>query len=181
MKRIAKPVRCAIYTRVSTDQGLEQDFNSLDAQHDASQASTIRQRPGNAGGGHSRSRTRLSIQPYSRGLAGRFASKFPGGKITENFEKNAPPGDFHFEINKRFQLFAAKIPYATEQGIFRVHPIHIPVYIQSTFPSIKVKARICWKLAAEMTCLIGRSRSRSRRPVLFSRRVELTQFEFGEA
>ena len=31
-------VRCAIYTRVSTDQGLEQDFNSLDAQFDASQA-----------------------------------------------------------------------------------------------------------------------------------------------
>jgi hypothetical protein len=24
-------VRCAIYTRVSTDQGLDQDFNSLDA------------------------------------------------------------------------------------------------------------------------------------------------------
>ena len=34
----AKQVRCAIYTRVSTDQGLEQDFNSLDAQYDASQA-----------------------------------------------------------------------------------------------------------------------------------------------
>jgi site-specific DNA recombinase len=34
----AKLVRCAIYTRVSTDQGLEQDFNSLDAQYDASQA-----------------------------------------------------------------------------------------------------------------------------------------------
>jgi DNA invertase Pin-like site-specific DNA recombinase len=34
----AKPVRCAIYTRVSTDQGLEQDFNSLDAQYDASHA-----------------------------------------------------------------------------------------------------------------------------------------------
>jgi site-specific DNA recombinase len=33
-----KHVRCAIYTRVSTDQGLEQDFNSLDAQCDASQA-----------------------------------------------------------------------------------------------------------------------------------------------
>ncbi len=33
-----KRVRCAIYTRVSTDQGLEQDFNSLDAQYDASQA-----------------------------------------------------------------------------------------------------------------------------------------------
>jgi site-specific DNA recombinase len=34
----AKHVRCAIYTRVSTDQGLEQDFNSLDAQYDACQA-----------------------------------------------------------------------------------------------------------------------------------------------
>jgi site-specific DNA recombinase len=33
-----KPVRCAIYTRVSTDHGLEQDFNSLDAQQDAAQA-----------------------------------------------------------------------------------------------------------------------------------------------
>jgi DNA invertase Pin-like site-specific DNA recombinase len=34
----AKTVRCAIYTRVSTDQGLEQDFNSLDAQYDAASA-----------------------------------------------------------------------------------------------------------------------------------------------
>ena len=33
-----KVVRCAIYTRVSTDQGLEQDFNSLDAQYEASRA-----------------------------------------------------------------------------------------------------------------------------------------------
>lgn len=31
-------VRCAIYTRVSTDQGLDQDFNSLDAQYEASKA-----------------------------------------------------------------------------------------------------------------------------------------------
>ena len=31
-------VRCAIYTRVSTDQGLDQEFNSLDAQYDASKA-----------------------------------------------------------------------------------------------------------------------------------------------
>jgi site-specific DNA recombinase len=33
-----KSVRCAIYTRVSTDYGLEQDFNSLDAQYEASQS-----------------------------------------------------------------------------------------------------------------------------------------------
>jgi site-specific DNA recombinase len=30
-----KAVRCAIYTRVSTDHGLDQEFNSLDAQYDA--------------------------------------------------------------------------------------------------------------------------------------------------
>ena len=33
-----RSLRCAIYTRVSTDQGLEQDFNSLDAQREASAA-----------------------------------------------------------------------------------------------------------------------------------------------
>ena len=34
----AKLLRCAIYTRVSTDAGLEQDFNSLDAQREAAEA-----------------------------------------------------------------------------------------------------------------------------------------------
>jgi site-specific DNA recombinase len=39
MKNVtAKSVRCAIYTRVSTDQGLEQEFNSLDAQRDAAES-----------------------------------------------------------------------------------------------------------------------------------------------
>lgn len=33
-----KPVRCAIYTRKSTEEGLNQDFNSLDAQRDAGTA-----------------------------------------------------------------------------------------------------------------------------------------------
>jgi site-specific DNA recombinase len=31
-------LRCAIYVRVSTDRGLEQDFNSLDAQREACEA-----------------------------------------------------------------------------------------------------------------------------------------------
>jgi site-specific DNA recombinase len=39
---VAKPgpklLRCAIYTRVSTDHGLEQDFNSLHAQREAAEA-----------------------------------------------------------------------------------------------------------------------------------------------
>ena len=33
-----KILRCAIYTRKSSEHGLEQDFNSLDAQFDAAQA-----------------------------------------------------------------------------------------------------------------------------------------------
>jgi site-specific DNA recombinase len=33
-----RAVRCAIYTRVSTEYGLDQEFNSLDAQYDASSA-----------------------------------------------------------------------------------------------------------------------------------------------
>ncbi|MEY9820903.1 hypothetical protein AB7M74_010512 [Bradyrhizobium japonicum] len=33
-----KAVRCAIYTRVSTEHGLDQEFNSLDAQHEAASA-----------------------------------------------------------------------------------------------------------------------------------------------
>ena len=39
-----KPLRCAIYTRVSTEHGLDQEFNSLDAQYDAASAYT-RARP----------------------------------------------------------------------------------------------------------------------------------------
>ena len=37
---LVKTRRCAIYTRVSTDHGLEQDFNSLDAQREAAEAFT---------------------------------------------------------------------------------------------------------------------------------------------
>src|SRR5580658_5997835 len=33
-----KSVRCAIYTRVSTEHGLDQEFNSLDAQYEAAAA-----------------------------------------------------------------------------------------------------------------------------------------------
>jgi site-specific DNA recombinase len=32
------PVRCAVYTRKSTEEGLDQDFNSLDAQREAAEA-----------------------------------------------------------------------------------------------------------------------------------------------
>jgi DNA invertase Pin-like site-specific DNA recombinase len=38
------PIRCAIYTRKSTEEGLEQDFNSLDAQREACAAYITSQR-----------------------------------------------------------------------------------------------------------------------------------------
>ena len=34
----ARKLRCAIYTRKSSEEGLEQDFNSLDAQREACEA-----------------------------------------------------------------------------------------------------------------------------------------------
>lgn len=38
MKKVTQKIRAAIYTRKSTDEGLEQDFNSLDAQREACEA-----------------------------------------------------------------------------------------------------------------------------------------------
>lgn len=39
-----KPLRCAVYTRKSTEDGLEQEFNSLDAQREACEAYILSQR-----------------------------------------------------------------------------------------------------------------------------------------
>src|ERR687892_1009236 len=39
-----KPLRCAIYTRKSTEEGLEQEFNSLEAQREAAGAYIASQR-----------------------------------------------------------------------------------------------------------------------------------------
>jgi site-specific DNA recombinase len=36
--RSLKTVRCAVYTRKSTEEGLQQEFNSLDAQREAGEA-----------------------------------------------------------------------------------------------------------------------------------------------
>ncbi|MDF2617548.1 MAG: site-specific recombinase, invertase Pin s [Xanthobacteraceae bacterium] len=44
MSRLARPLRCAIYTRKSSEEGLEQDFNSLHAQREACAAYIASQR-----------------------------------------------------------------------------------------------------------------------------------------
>ena len=38
VREAARPLRCAVYTRKSSEEGLEQDFNSLHAQREACEA-----------------------------------------------------------------------------------------------------------------------------------------------
>src|SRR6185295_10375481 len=64
-----RSVRCAIYTRVSTESGLDQDFNSLDAQYDAAQAYIRSQ----AHAGWTRVRTRYDNGGFSGGSTDRPA------------------------------------------------------------------------------------------------------------
>ena len=43
-EQIKKRLRCAVYTRKSTDEGLDQDYNSIDAPRDAGHAYIASQR-----------------------------------------------------------------------------------------------------------------------------------------
>ncbi len=45
MSEVIKPrMRCAVYTRKSTDEGLDQEYNSIDAQKDAGHSCIASQR-----------------------------------------------------------------------------------------------------------------------------------------
>jgi DNA invertase Pin-like site-specific DNA recombinase len=44
-KPVVRKLRCAVYTRKSTEEGLEQEFNSLDAQREACEAYVASQKP----------------------------------------------------------------------------------------------------------------------------------------
>jgi len=59
--------RCAIYTRKSSDEGLEQEFNSLDAQREACEAYIKSQ----AGEGWKPIRSRYDDGGYSGGIMDR--------------------------------------------------------------------------------------------------------------
>ena len=63
-----KPVRCAIYTRVSTEHGLDQEFNSLNAQYDAASAYIIKSQ---AHAGWTLIRSRYDDGGYSGGSTDR--------------------------------------------------------------------------------------------------------------
>src|SRR5664279_4185031 len=62
-----RPVRCAIYTRVSTEHGLDQEFNALDSQYDAASAYIKRQ----AHAGWTLIRSRYDDGGYSGGSTDR--------------------------------------------------------------------------------------------------------------
>lgn len=60
-----KVVRCAIYTRKSTEEGLEQDFNTLDAQRESAENYIASQR------GEGR------VQPESTGSVSNTLAQYP--------------------------------------------------------------------------------------------------------
>jgi DNA invertase Pin-like site-specific DNA recombinase len=43
-KPLVRKLRCAVYTRKSSEEGLEQEFNSLDAQRESCEAYVVSQR-----------------------------------------------------------------------------------------------------------------------------------------
>ena len=45
MTKVVRKLRCAVYTRKSTEEGLEQEFNSLHAQREACEAYVASQKP----------------------------------------------------------------------------------------------------------------------------------------
>ncbi len=45
MSEKTRRIRCAVYTRKSHEEGLEQEFNSLDAQREAGESYVLAQRP----------------------------------------------------------------------------------------------------------------------------------------
>ena len=76
MTAASKAVRCAIYTRVSTDSGLDQEFNSLDAQYDAASAYIRSQ----AHAHWTLVRTRYDDGGFSGGSTDRPALQQPAGR-----------------------------------------------------------------------------------------------------
>jgi site-specific DNA recombinase len=53
-KPIVRKLRCAVYTRKSSEEGLEQEFNSLDAQREACEAYIASQKLRGLGAGADR-------------------------------------------------------------------------------------------------------------------------------
>jgi len=96
--RAGLTIRCASYTRKSSDEGLEQEFNSLDAQREACEAYIVSQRhAGWIAPGMSRVLTHREITPRRPDcLADETVSGEPvceansllSGKITGNFAKS---------------------------------------------------------------------------------------------
>ena len=107
-----KKIRCAIYTRKSAEEGLEQEFNSLDAQREACAAYVAsqkaegwcccqlptrtrgsREEPWSTRAYSACSPTSMRSRRADRGLQGRPADPFPLrlAKLVERLEAVLPP------------------------------------------------------------------------------------------
>jgi len=69
-KPIVRKLRCAVYTRKSSEEGLDMEFNSLDAQRESCEAYVASQKPG--AGCWCRTATMMAAFPVARWSALRF-------------------------------------------------------------------------------------------------------------
>ena len=80
-----KVVRCGIYTRKSTEEGLEQEFNSLDAQYEACSAYIAA----------TASRGRLEVtNADDPAFSARSSKTEPSQRCQENFRPGTSPGRY---------------------------------------------------------------------------------------
>ena len=86
--RAGLTVRCAIYTRKSSDEGLEQEFNSLDAQREACEAYIVSQR--HAG------RVALANMYDDGGLSGGSMERPALKRLLEDIKASKVAGGQHF-------------------------------------------------------------------------------------
>jgi len=79
---LLKTVRCAIYTRKSTSAGLDEDFNSLDAQREAGKAYVESQRA--KAGGRWRPNTTMAATPAARSTGRRCSGSWPTSALARS-------------------------------------------------------------------------------------------------
>ena len=91
------PLQCAIYTRKSTEEGLDQDFNSLDAQREAAEAFILSQHGDGEVGGRDAG---AGLRP---GPQGREAARERGGS-------RARAGIFDLYLQERSLIATVGVP-----------------------------------------------------------------------
>jgi site-specific DNA recombinase len=132
-----KRVRCAVYTRVSTEYGLDQEFNSLDAQHEAAEAYIRSQ----ARDGWTLLRARRDDGGYSGGSTDRPALQ----RLPENIQAGKIDIIVVYEVDRLTRSLA---DFAKLVELFDAHAVSF-VSVNGTSSSADVSAIcltkcLCW-------------------------------------